>query len=130
MTNLQIAIEKALDALEPSILQRYEGGKVVEQYTVIPAYIGPLQRRTIELLVDAAVKLEALQRRKTECAYPVPCLQCIHQACGSYKDNALLAPLLEPVNAADQRWAQQKALELGFTPSNAELAQAYAETVP
>jgi len=54
--NLQIAIDKTLDALKPSVLQRHEGGKVIEQYTVIPAYIGPLQRKTIELLVEAAIK--------------------------------------------------------------------------
>ena len=111
MTNLQIAIDKALAALEPSTLQRYEGGKVVEQYTVEPAYVGPLQRKTIELLVDAAVKLEALQRRKAECAYAVPCLQCIHQTCGSHKENALLAPLTDTLTPID-------------------IMLAYAETVP
>ena len=87
MTNLQIAIEKALAALEPSTLQRYEGGKIVEQHTVVPAFVGPLQRKTLELLVNAAAKLEALQRRQRECAYAAPCQQCIHQACGSHKDN-------------------------------------------
>jgi hypothetical protein len=56
MTNLQIAIEKALAALEPSTLQRYEDRKLVDIYEVKPAFIGPLQRRTIELLVDAAIK--------------------------------------------------------------------------
>lgn len=111
MTNLQIAIEKALAALEPSTLQRHEGGKVVDVYKVEPAYIGPLQRRTIALLVDAAVKLEALQRRKVECAYPVPCLQCIHRTCGSHRDNALLAPLTDTLTPID-------------------IMLAYAETVP
>lgn len=90
MTNLQIAIEKAVAALEPSMLQRYEGGKVVEQHTVVPAFVGPLQRKTLEFLVDAAMKHEALQRRQSECAYTVPCQQCIHAVCGSHKDNALL----------------------------------------
>ena len=63
MTNLQIAIEKALAALEPSTLQRYEGGKVVEQYTVVPAFVGPLQRRTVEALVDAALKYERITQQ-------------------------------------------------------------------
>lgn len=88
--NLQIAIDKALAALEPSILQRYER-RPIDVYKVEPAYIGPLQRRTVEMLVDAALKYqEALEKRQAECAYTVPCLQCIHQACGSYKDNVIL----------------------------------------
>lgn len=106
MTNLQIAIEKALDALKPQ-----EYAKFGEIVTVTPAYIGQLQRRTVEMLVDAAVKLEALQRRKAECAYAVPCLQCIHQTCGSHKDNALLAPLTDTLTPID-------------------IMLAYAETVP
>jgi len=97
MTNLQIAIEKALDALKPQ-----EYAKFGEIVTVTPAYIGQLQRRTVEMLVDAALKYqEALEKRQAECAYPVPCKQCIHQVCGSYRDNAVLAPLTDTLTPID-----------------------------
>lgn len=76
MTNLQIAIEKARAALAPSTLQRYEGGKVVEQYTVVPAYIGPLQRRTVELLVDAAIKHnDSLKQASDSTVTPIDIMQ-------------------------------------------------------
>lgn len=98
MTNLQIAIEKAVAALEPHVrevtIKRKIRGKektiVVDRIVSLPSFVGPFQRKTIELLVDAAAKYGALQRRQRECAYAVPCQQCIHQACGSHKDNALL----------------------------------------
>ena len=67
-------------------------------------FVGPFQRKTIELLVGAAAKCEALQRRRRECAYAVPCQQCIHQACGSHK--------------------RQCAVE------SVDIMAAYAETVP
>ena len=112
MTNLQIAIEKALAALEPHVrevtIKRKIRGKektiVVDRIVSLPSFVGPLQRKTIELLVDAAAKYEALKRRQTECAYAAPCQECIHQACVSHKDNTLL--------------------------ESVDVLQAYAETVP
>lgn len=117
MTNLQIAIEKAVAALEPHVrevtIKRKIRGKektiVVDRIVSLPSFVGPFQRKTIELLVDAAAKYEALQRRQRECAYAVPCQQCIHQACGSHKvkkakqdnapvDEAALGPMFEEVS--------------------------------
>lgn len=107
--NLQIAIDKALDALKPHVREVTKTRKVrgvekkvlVDRIVESPAFVGPFSRKTIELLVEAAIKynsyleqtridLATLEKRQAECAYTVVCKQCIHPACGSYKDNAIL----------------------------------------
>jgi len=112
MTNLDVAIEKALKALEPHVRevtkQRKVKGKtvtvVIKEIETIPAVVGPLNRRILEVLVEAAMKYndslvavkeltqadmkyDAIMKRQQECAYQKPCKQCIHPTCGSYGDN-------------------------------------------
>ena len=64
---------------------------VIDRIIEEPAFVGPMKRPVVEVLLDAALKYQAaLEKRQAECAYTVPCKQCIHQVCGSYKDNAVL----------------------------------------
>ncbi len=76
MTNLQIAIEKGFAALEPHIrevtIKRKIKGKekliVVDRIVSLPAFVGPLQRRVIVELLQAAIKYNEMLEREPQAA--------------------------------------------------------------